>query len=235
MSGNKRPIKFVTRRGCCEMSGKLFISAAVVLLVVAVAATAFAGIASAKRIYVSNEYTTIQEVFSDPLNGSSYNNDNHNITFVEGYIGLCAKFVGDDSYVRYPGNILPADKGSIEFYWKPPENIYELYSYRHEEWTDFGSYKPLSAGFLLDNIGWRAAPVGSFSLELMPIDWKNPDSPISWIGWSMWSGSAPLIIYVPDDYAKIKWAVDMRKDMNKRWKNILLACALKFKGEEGER
>jgi len=51
----------------------------------------------------------------------------------------------------------------------------------------------------------------------------------------MWSGSAPLIIYVPDDYAKIKWAVDMRKDMNKRWKNILLACALKFKGEEGER
>jgi len=71
MSGNKRPIKFVTRRGCCEMSGKLFISAAVVLLVVAVAATAFAGIASAKRIYVSNGYTTIQEVFSDPLSNST--------------------------------------------------------------------------------------------------------------------------------------------------------------------
>jgi len=39
------------------MNGKMFISAAVVLLVVAVAATAFAGIASAKRIYVSNEYS----------------------------------------------------------------------------------------------------------------------------------------------------------------------------------
>jgi len=53
------------------MSGKLFVSAAVVLLVVAVAATAFAGIASAKRIYVSNEYTTIQEVFSDPPSNST--------------------------------------------------------------------------------------------------------------------------------------------------------------------
>ncbi|RLG94054.1 hypothetical protein DRO29_06995, partial [Candidatus Bathyarchaeota archaeon] len=147
----------------------------------------------------------------------SYNNDNHNITFVEGYIGLCAKFVGDDSYVRYPGNILPADKGSIEFYWKPPENIYELYSYRHEEWTDFGSYKPPSAGFLLDNIGWRAAPVGSFSLVLMPIDWKNPDSPISWIGWSMWSGSKwywarsyhcsrpTLYAEVKDSKVKLSW------------------------------
>ncbi len=129
------------------------------------------------------------QIFSDPLNGSSYNNDNHNVTFVSGYTGLCAKFVGDDSYVRYPGEILPADSGTVEFYWKPPENIYDLYSYRHSGWTDFGSYKPPSGGFLIDNIGWRAAPVGSFSLELMAIDWKNPDSPLSLICWRMWSGS----------------------------------------------
>jgi parallel beta-helix repeat protein len=128
-------------------------------------------------------------VFYDSLNGSSYNEDSHNVSFVNGYIGLCAKLDEDDSYIRYPGNILPADQGTIDFYWKPPKNIYKLYSYRHEGWTDFGSYKPPSGGYLLDNIGWRAAPKGSFSLSLMPIDWKNPDSPISWIGWSMWSGS----------------------------------------------
>jgi len=51
MSGNKRPIKLVTQRGCCEMSGKLFVSA--VLIVVAVAATANA---SAQDTYLFHRH-----------------------------------------------------------------------------------------------------------------------------------------------------------------------------------
>lgn len=128
-------------------------------------------------------------VFEDHLDGSSYRDDNAEVEFVEGYQGLAAKFTADDSFVRYPGSILPANEGAIEFYWKPPENIYELYSHRHESWTDFGTYKPHSTSFLLDNIGWRGAPSGSFHLDLHPISWRNPDSPASWLCWSMWSGS----------------------------------------------
>ena len=51
MGGNKRPIKLVTRRGCCEMSGKLFISA--VLIVVAIAVTANA---SAQNTYLFHRH-----------------------------------------------------------------------------------------------------------------------------------------------------------------------------------
>jgi len=70
MSGNKRPIKLVTRRGCCEMSGKLFVSAALIVVAIAVTANASAQttIADASQwaiAYVGDYWTNsyaIQEV-----------------------------------------------------------------------------------------------------------------------------------------------------------------------------
>jgi len=70
MGGNKRPIKLVTRRGCCEMSGKLFVSAALIVVAIAVTANASAQttIADASQwaiAYVGDYWTNsyaIQEV-----------------------------------------------------------------------------------------------------------------------------------------------------------------------------
>jgi len=126
--------------------------------------------------------------FYDPFEGSTYKSDSNKIDFIEGYIGLGARFNSDDSFIRYPGHILPSVQGTIEFFWKPPENFYELYSYRHKEWKDFYGHKPPSSAFLLDNIGWRAAPKGSFIFHLSPINWQNPESPDGIISWSLWDG-----------------------------------------------
>ncbi|PLV59993.1 LamG-like jellyroll fold domain-containing protein [Thermotoga sp. KOL6] len=137
---------------------------------------------------LSTVLSSPQPVFIDSFEGETYGNDNGNITFVEGYEGLGVYFESDDSFVRYPERVLPASEGSIEFYWKPPNNIYEIYSYRHESWKNYRNYTPPSGLFLLDNIGWRAAPRGSFNFYLVPLDWKKPDSPNSSIVWEMWDG-----------------------------------------------
>ncbi len=127
-------------------------------------------------------------IFHDSLDGSSQGTVS-GVNFETGYLGKCANLTDDSSYILYSGSILPSGSGTVEFYWKPPDNIYEIYSYRHSTWTDYGQYLPPSGGYLLDNIGWNAAPTGSFSLTLSPISWQNPESETSWIGFSIWDGS----------------------------------------------
>ncbi|WP_048056020.1 LamG-like jellyroll fold domain-containing protein [Pyrococcus sp. ST04] len=105
-----------------------------------------------------------------------------------GVAGECIFIGEDDGYITYKGEILPAKEGSIEFYWKPPKDIYKIYSRRHDEWKNYGSYTPPDGGFLLDNIGWRAADKGAFILPLVPISWKDPHNPRTWVSWSIWNG-----------------------------------------------
>ena len=126
-------------------------------------------------------------VFHDPLDGSS--KGTARAKYSSGYTGQCALLSRDDDHVTYSGNILPREKGTIVFYWKPPADLYELYSYRHEGWKDYGKYKPPAGGFLLDNIGWRAANHGSFYISLQPISWMNPEKPGQGISWNIWDGS----------------------------------------------
>ncbi len=131
----------------------------------------------------------VTPVFVDHLDGSSTGNDNARVAFVSGHQGLAAQFTSDDSYIRYSGSILSSDQGAIEFYWKPPADIYGLYSYRHQGWTNYSKNAPPSNGFLLDNVGWKPASKGSFCVLLQPVVSLTAESTGSTLVMNMWNGS----------------------------------------------
>ncbi len=85
-----------------------------------------------------------------------------------GSAGQAAKLGSMDAYVGYAGSRLRPDQGSIVLRYKPIPDLAATYAQRHASWTDYGQYKPPQSGFLLDTIGWNAAPKGSFGLVLNP-------------------------------------------------------------------
>ncbi len=82
--------------------------------------------------------------------------------------GQAATLGAMDAYIGYVGSRLRGDQGTILLRYKPIPNLAESYAKRHESWTDYGQYKPPQSGFLVDDIGWRGAPKGSFSLVMDP-------------------------------------------------------------------
>lgn len=90
------------------------------------------------------------------------------VSWVPGSAGQAASLSAMDSYVGYAGSRLRPDQGSIVFKHKPIANVAGVYGQRHASWTDYGQHKPPQSGFLVDTIGWNAAPKGSFGLTLNP-------------------------------------------------------------------
>lgn len=90
------------------------------------------------------------------------------VAWEPGSAGQAAKLVGDESYIGYTGSRLNAQQGTILFRYKPAPDLAGLYAKRHAGWTDYGANPPPASGFLLDTIGWNAAPKGSFGLTLNP-------------------------------------------------------------------
>jgi hypothetical protein len=101
---------------------------------------------------------------------------------VPGSSGQAAFLGADDAYIGYVGSRLGAKEGTITFKYKPIPNLASAYATRHAGWTDYGQYKPPQSGFLLDTVGWNAAPAGSFALVLDP-------SAAGGLSFGVWDGS----------------------------------------------
>ena len=104
------------------------------------------------------------------------------VEWVAGASGQAAALASDTSYIGYAGARLKTDRGTILFRYKPIPDLAGAYAKRHDGWTDYGQHKPPQSGFLIDTIGWNAAPKGSFTATLNPAAKGG-------ITWGVWDGS----------------------------------------------
>ncbi len=91
------------------------------------------------------------------------------------------------SFIGYSSKYINPEEGTIRFYYKPDENVYEFYNTRQSEWKDFGSYKPPFAGYLIDTVGYLSAFSGAITSSISFSGDKNNKNIIMFF--STWSGS----------------------------------------------
>jgi hypothetical protein len=104
------------------------------------------------------------------------------VAWVAGASGQAASLSSDASYIGYSGARLKPDQGTILVRHKPIPDLVGVYAKRHDGWTNYGQYKPPQSGFLIDTIGWNAAPKGSYAATLVP-------GAKSTLSWGVWDGS----------------------------------------------
>ena len=109
-----------------------------------------------------------EPAWKDGLDGKGDSTEVKGAAWVPEGGGQAAALESMDSCIGYPGSRLNPSQGTILFRFKPAPKLAESYATRHPSWTDFNQYKPPHSGFLVDDIGWRGAPKGSFSLVLDP-------------------------------------------------------------------
>lgn len=89
-----------------------------------------------------------------------------------------------DEYRGYDPAVLDAKQGSFEFYFKPDPKTSEILRMENRlEWERYGSYDPPSYGFMLDTVGWRAAPTGSYALT------SEITETTTTVNWGVWDGA----------------------------------------------
>ncbi|MGC9089831.1 MAG: LamG-like jellyroll fold domain-containing protein [Caldisericia bacterium] len=114
-------------------------------------------------------------------------NSTNKISFKEEKKGMGVYLDSLFSFIGYSSKYINPEEGTIRFYYKPDENVYEFYNTRQPEWKDFGSYKPPFAGYLIDTVGYLSAFSGAFSSSISFSGDKNNKNIIMFF--STWSGS----------------------------------------------
>lgn len=90
--------------------------------------------------------------------------------------------VGD--YKGYTPSFVNASQGTFELLYTPANDILSAFTKENQpEWQVFGEYEPPANGFLIDTIGWRAAPQGSYGLL------AGFTESAATISWGIWDGS----------------------------------------------
>lgn len=106
-----------------------------------------------------------------------------NPTASESADGLVIDEVTD--YKAYDPTMLVAEQGTFEMQFTPAEDILETFTPEaRPEWVNFGEYGPPGNGGLLDTIGWRAAPQGSYGI------WAGFTEETATVSWGIWDGTA---------------------------------------------
>lgn len=64
------------------------------------------------------------------------------------------------------GSFVNASEGTFELLFTPAEDVLTSFTAASQpSWQKFGEYDPPTNGMLLDTIGWRAAPAGSYGMN----------------------------------------------------------------------
>ncbi len=88
-------------------------------------------------------------------------------------------------YKAYDPAMLDPAQGTFEMQFTPAPDILETFTLAaRPEWVSFGDYDPPGNGALLDTIGWRAAPQGSYQM------WAGFTEETATVSWGIWDGSA---------------------------------------------
>ncbi len=87
-------------------------------------------------------------------------------------------------YKGYDPSMLNASQGTFEMLYTPVADFESVMTFANRpEWQKFSTYDPPPNGFLLDTIGWRAAPTASYG-----ITYGFAESTAT-VGWGIWDGS----------------------------------------------
>lgn len=88
-------------------------------------------------------------------------------------------------YKAYDPSMLNAAQGTFEMLFTPADDILTAFTAQNQTaWQKFMSYDPPGNGFLIDTIGWRAAPQGSFGLL------AGFTEATATVSWGIWDGAA---------------------------------------------
>lgn len=109
------------------------------------------------------------------------------ISFTEGKIGFGVHLDSISSYIGYHSKYINPEEGTIRFYYKPDNNIYDFYNTRQPEWKDYGSYKPPFAGIIIDTVGYLSAFTGAFGSSILFSGDKNNKNITMYFG--TWNGT----------------------------------------------
>ncbi len=109
------------------------------------------------------------------------------VTVIDTGKGQAAKFEGYNSYIGYPGSVLPSEEGTIRFEWKAPANLFDQYNSIQPDWVGYNGAAPPFSGFIFDTVGWNSAFKGGFSLAL---DFQESNASYSALRFGTWSGKA---------------------------------------------
>ena len=100
-------------------------------------------------------------------------------------------------YKGYAPSMLSGTQGTFEMLYTPADDVLSVMQFDNRpEWSKFASNDPPGNGFLLDTIGWRAAPAGSYAIV------AGYTAEAATISWGIWDGSMwHTIAYSPDSWA----------------------------------
>jgi len=88
-------------------------------------------------------------------------------------------------YKGYDPSVLNASMGTFEFQYTPAPDILEVMTAEAQpSWQKFSTYEPPTNGMLLDTIGWRAAPTGSYGIV------AGYTETTATVSWGIWDGTA---------------------------------------------
>lgn len=130
--------------------------------------------------------TPIPGVFHDSFEGTNLGVASEGITYVGGYSGLGVELDTLSDYIQYPSSRLNEPQGTIEFYWKPPSNIYNL-----PPWIDGFGVSRANKWWMIDTVNELTAPKGSFQMGIdtpTTVRWSIYDSGWHHIYWDTPAG-----------------------------------------------
>lgn len=93
--------------------------------------------------------------------------------------------IGDvTQYKGYDPSVLNAAQGTFELLYTPTADILDVMKAENQPaWQKFSTYDPPTNGMLLDTIGWRAAPAGSYGIV------AGYTETTATVSWGIWDGS----------------------------------------------